>query len=219
MVIIKPRIIVVKSTCFLIRAAFAGLACAAIGGCSFGSSEPGVAGTSSVSNFLFYGGATVPQPAANSTADAGKRIYGCPAVDILDGTAGYRIASANRGADGVAYQASLGQVARECSVAGGRINIRVGLEGRLLQGPAGKAGTFQVPVRVAVKRGKDVVYSRVTRVSVTIPPSDTQAPFSHIEDGISLPVSENDPGEEYEILVGLDPSGAAKQPARRGSRS
>ena len=178
--------------------------------------QPGVAGSSSASNFLFYGGATVPQPTANPQ-DA-RRDYGCPSVDVLDGTAGYRIASANRGAEGVAYQASLGQVARECSVAGERITIRVGIEGRVLQGPAGKAGTFQIPVRVAVKRGKEVVFSKVTRVSVTVPPSDTQASFTHIEDGISLPVSENDPADEYEIFVGFDPSGGQEKKAQRGRR-
>ena len=203
--------------------AIAGLCGALLAGCGGGgvlgtglgrSSEPGVAGTSSASNFLFYGGATVPQATSNPAIV--QREYGCPGVEVLDGTAGYRIASPNRGAEGVAYQASLGQFARECAISGDRITIKVGIEGRVLQGPAGKPGTFQVPVRVAVKRGKDVVFSRQTRVSVTIPPSDTQASFTYVEEGISLPISENDPGEEYEIFVGFDPTG--DKPAARTRR-
>lgn len=144
--------------------------------------------------------------------------FGCPAVDVLEGTAGYRVGAPTGGARGVQYQASIADLSRECAFAGNTVTIRVGIAGRVLIGEAGKPGTYSVPVRVAVKRGDKAVYSNLRRVSVTVPNGESQADFAHIEEGISLPISSKDPSDEYEILVGFDPTGTAALKRERKRR-
>ncbi len=168
------------------------------------SGEPVSGPLGSVKNFVLYGGSTVPEAKPRELA---QREIDCPKLDVLEGTAALRVASAGEGAIGVNYQVSMGETARECRVESNKINIKVGVEGRVLIGTNGKSGTYTVPVRVVVKREKAVIYSRLTRLSVTVPAGDTQAAFTHIEESISLPLTENNPADEYDILVGFDPTG------------
>ncbi len=53
--------------------------------------------------------------------------------------------------------------------------------------------------------------------NVTIPANDTQADFVHVEENVVVPITTNDPGDEYDIYVGLDPTAqqAARQTRRR----
>ena len=180
---------------------------------SSGSSESGPLGTAR--NYLLYGGATVPAPIANPN----ERSINCPKVNVLEGTAAMRIGTQSGSATEVSYQASLGETARECTVQGATVAIKVGVEGRLLVGMLGKPGTYSVPLRIVVKRLKVVLYSKLVRINVTVPAGDTQAGFTHVEEGIVLPLTENDPAEEYDLLVGFDPNGKAdpaeKKPTRR----
>jgi hypothetical protein len=153
-------------------------------------------------------GASVPtQQTSTAPKVIAQRDIDCPKLDVLAGTAALRVASASEGAVGVNYQVSMGQTARECRVENNRMIIKVGVEGRVLIGTNGKSGTYSVPLRIAVKREKEVVYSKLVRLSVTVPNGDTQAGFTHIEEGISLPLTDNNPADEYDILVGFDPTG------------
>lgn len=170
-----------------------------------------------VRNLLVYGGPTVPQsqqPGFNLTDNE----YGCPELGILENAAGYRGAANNAPGVGVAFQASIDNTARECVFQGNQLRLRVGVEGRVLLGQTGKPGTFSVPVRIVVKRRNDIVTQRFTRLSVTVPGSETQADFAHIEENIIVPITENDPGNEYDIYVGLDPTGQQAQRQTRKRR-
>jgi hypothetical protein len=201
---------------FLLVAALAG----ALAGCGGGipglSGDPtpgpaGGGGGNPLSNLLLYGGTTVPP----AQAPREERQYTCPAIDVLEGTAAYRQGRADGSASAVTFQASLGRFARECAFSGSQVSIRVGVEGRLLIGAQGRPGTFSVPVRVVVKRRQEIVTQRFARVQVTVPASDTQADFTHVEENIVLPISQFDPGDEFDIYVGFDPTG---QQARRQTR-
>lgn len=169
-----------------------------------------------VRNQLLYAGPTVPE-----SQRPGFNIIdperGCPTLDILENGAGYRGGNAAQGASGVTFQASITGSARECQLQGNQLRLRVGVEGRVLLGPSGRPGSFAVPVRIVVKRRAEVVTQRFTRLNVTIPGSETQADFAHIEESILVPISEIDPGDEFDIYVGLDPTGqqAARQTRRR----
>jgi hypothetical protein len=192
--------------------AFAGLlVLAGCGSTGSSSGDPSVAGDGSgFATALLYGGRTFSEPPPEA-----KREYSCPKVEILDGTVAYRGGEAGS-ARGVAYQASINDFARECSLPSlQQIRIKVGVQGRVILGENGRPGTYNVPVRVAVRRGSETVHSRLAPVSVTIPGTDTQAPFVAIDETIVLPVSTNDPGEEYTILIGLDPQGARTARPRR----
>jgi hypothetical protein len=171
-------------------------------------------GGSLLSNLFFYGGTTIP-PSQDPGFDQPQSAQTCPEVGVIENTAGYRGGTALQQASGVAFQASLVTLARECIFEAKQVRIRVGVEGRLLLGQNGKPGTFSVPVRVVVKRRSDIVVQRFTRLDVTVPATDTLADFVHIEENIVVPISENDPGDEYDIFVGFDPTG---QPAARQTR-
>ncbi len=87
------------------------------------------------------------------------------------------------------------------------MRIRVGVEGQVLLGQNGRPGTFSVPVRVVVKRRAEIVTQRFTRISVSVPAGETRGAFSHVEENIVVPISSVDPGDEFDIYVGLDPTG------------
>jgi hypothetical protein len=199
----------------LIRMAGLGAAALLLAGCMGGGDSPktsasaGSAGTpsagSTLYNLFYYGGTTVPPSSKGEPED-----IECPAVEILDGTASLRQEAGNA----VRYQLSLGQTARECRSSGDQLAIKIGVEGRALLGPAGSPGTFAVPVRFVVKRGDQILASRLQRQSVSIPPSDTQASFAMVEDNILVPKKGN---ADLQILVGFDGAGAreATKPKRR----
>jgi hypothetical protein len=167
---------------------------------------------STLRNFALYGGAT--QPPSQQPTD-NERDFTCPSVTVAENGAAYRNTPAT--ASSVNFQASLINTARECAFQGNQVSIRVGIEGRLLLGTNGKPGTYSVPVKIQVKRRNDVVMQRFAQVSVTIPSNDTQAEFAHIEERITVPISETDPGDEYDVYVSLDSSGA-KAPRQANRR-
>ncbi|PPD16395.1 MAG: hypothetical protein CTY25_03150 [Methylobacterium sp.] len=209
----------VHSTGLARGAAFAtlGVAILALAGCGSsgtgaGGSDPTVAGDgSSFATSLLYGGRRFTEPPPGN-----RREYTCPSVEILDGTVAMRAGDTGT-ARGVGYQASIRDTARECALtAGDRIQIKVGVQGRFVLGESGKPGDYTVPVRVAVRRtGGETVYSKLLTANVTIPATDTQGTFVVIDDSVSLPLSATDPGDEYTILVGLDPQARTTPRNRR----
>ena len=48
------------------------------------------------------------------------------------------------------YQATIGKTARECTIQAGQITARIGIQGRVIAGPAGAPTSVQIPLRVAV---------------------------------------------------------------------
>jgi hypothetical protein len=191
-------------TAIMLAGALAG--CVGSGASSSGSGSSGNAPSagSTLYNLFNYGGTTVPA----STA-AEEEYFDCPGVEILEGTAALR----QEAGGAVRYQLSLGQTARECRVSGSQVSLKIGVEGRALLGQAGSPGTFSVPVRFVVKRGEQVLVSRLQRQSVTIPPGETQAPFAMVEENISVP-KEGD--GDLRILVGFDGAAKAEPRAARG---
>jgi hypothetical protein len=193
----------------------AALAAIVLAGCGGGipglgggePTAPAGGGGNPLSNLVLYGGTTIPP----SQPPRDQREFTCPAIGVLDGAAAWRQAGAGAGASGVAFQASLVDFARECAFEGGQVALRVGVEGRGLIGPAGRPGTYQVPVRIVVKRRQDIVTQRFARVSVTIPANEAQADFAHVEERLTLPITQFDPGDEYDVYVGFDATGAQAQ--------
>ena len=48
------------------------------------------------------------------------------------------------------YQVTIAQTARECAALGGVMTMKVGVQGRVLLGPAGGPGQVDIPLRMAV---------------------------------------------------------------------
>ena len=167
-----------------------------------------------------------PAPVANGAAE---RPLQCPTIEVLDGTASYRTyAGATQTNHAVRYQFSMGEVARECTHSGKEVLLKVGVEGRVLLGPAGSPGAFTVPVRIAVRHDGDgkAVATKLYQVPATIAAGEDATTFQIVSDPIAVPFVTADADEDYTILVGFDATGKAppaaatgQKGARRGART
>jgi hypothetical protein len=165
------------------------------------------------------------QPAAPSQPQAPGQVailpddFECPTVDIRLGTSTFAVSAA--GVDpspmSLRYQASFGQTARECKLAGNTLTIKVGIEGRVVLGPAGGPGQIDVPVRYAVvEEGPDpkTIVTKVHWQSITISPGETNVPFTQVEEELSFPMPRGKALESYIVYVGFD-SAVAKEPVKK----
>lgn len=134
------------------------------------------------------------------------RAY-CPKIVIRAGTETFDVypKGVKKDDEGAAqkmlYRATVSEVARECNTAGSFLNIRVGVRGRYLSGPTGQTGAFTMPVRVAVTRGDEVLYSQLHEVPAEIPPGRTNGTFQYVDSAISIPKPEQ---EDIIIYAGFD---------------
>ncbi len=146
----------------------------------------------------------------------------CPIVDVKEGGAAHRVYN-GRGTSGndVRYQYSIGQTARECIVQGGQIAIRIGVEGKVLLGPAGSASSFNVPVSIAVRdeSNQQMLSSRTYQVAVSIPTGQTNATFSVVSEPVLVPLRRREANEDYLIIVGFEGQKASPQRRRVSRRS
>jgi hypothetical protein len=117
------------------------------------TSTPDAADSGAPSRFssLFSGaaGASVPAAAGSGAAFNGAD---CPNVDIRSGAGLLTINSKPPDATGVRYQLNLSDVARQCSVVGPDLVMKVGVQGRIIVGAAGGPGPVDIPLRYAVVR-------------------------------------------------------------------
>jgi hypothetical protein len=174
-------------------------------------------------------GSTKPQTSTPSqspqTAGAASTAteIECPVVEIRSGTSTLSVNSAGgEGAAALRYQATLGRTARECTSNAGTLNIKVGIQGRIILGPGGGPGQLDLPLRYAVvKEGPEpkTIISKLNRVAVTIPPEQGNVPFTHVEEALSMPLPPQAELDAYVIYIGFDPQGAKvqekKPPPRR----
>jgi hypothetical protein len=175
--------------------------CAVLGACSSSSDAPAESSTSSRFKNALFLGTSNPAPAPGSTP---LPDVNCPPVEIQSGTAAYTIGD-TKDAFNVRYQASLGELARECTPAPESVGLKVGVSGRLMAGPKGTTGTvIAVPVRIVLldPEGKTAV-TRLTRVSVNLPQGQAGADFTHVEDLGAVPLDANKL-RGWKISVGFD---------------
>ena len=147
----------------------------------------------------------------------------CPQVEVLDGTASVRsYGGSEQSNNDVKYQYSMGDIARECSRAGDQIMIKVGVEGRVLLGPVGQPGSFNVPIRIAIRRDADQkpAMSKLYQVPTTIAFGQTQGDFSLVSEPLAVPFIQIHADEDYTILVGFDdhPAAPGAKPSARRKR-
>ena len=143
--------------------------------------------------------------------------FECPDVQVRQGAA--TLSSSANPAEPTAmnlrYQVSIGATARECRLLPGNIlSIKVGMQGRVILGPEGSPGTFDVPVRFAVVReGLDPrpIMTRLERVSVTVPANDPNVLFSHVAAGLDFPMPRGGEIDSYVVYIGFDPSAVREQ--------
>ena len=161
---------------------------------------------------------------ARTTATGGSSTpdqpdFECPDVSIRAGASTMNI-SANVSEDSamnLRYQIGIGQTARECKLSGTTVMMRVGVQGRVILGPAGVPGQVDLPLRIAVVHegpSPKTILTKLNRVPVTIPPGDGNVPFTMIEEEVSFPMPRKGIIDEYIVYVGFDPQGM-REPARK----
>jgi hypothetical protein len=177
-----------------------------------------------VANFFSGASDKSPQPVANAQPDVE-----CPFIDIRQGASTLTLPppppDGRTEAMGLKYQGSFVRAARECAVNNGQMVMKVGIQGRIIVGPAGGPGHVDVPLRMAVvdapSSGTKVITTKFIQIPVDIPNEDG-ANFSHIEEGLSFPLPT--PASEldnYVVYIGFDqftaqnaakPAPASKKP-------
>ena len=166
-----------------------------------------------------------PAP-AGGTGDIAADDIDCPEVQIRTGASTLMIGSkpgeGEPAALDVRYQGSIIRTARECHVNAGIMTMKVGIEGRIITGPAGGPGTVDVPLRVVVvQEGVDpkTVASRFGRETVTVNNAIDRVTFTHIESDIAFPLPQPlGLIDRYVVYIGFDPLGdkpAKKPPVKR----
>lgn len=205
---------------FVLAAALAG--CSSVGG-MFGSSS-----SSSSSDPLAAGS---PAPAGTGgQATATPPDFECPSIDVRSGASTLTINAAGKVNDATAlelrYQGSIVRTARECSLSAGIVNLKVGIEGRVVLGPAGAPGQMDVPIRVAVVEegvNPKTVVTKLYRTTVVIPPDQGNASFTYVAEDLSFPLPKGSEIDKYVIYLGFDPQPEPKArpaaPRRKRSAS
>ncbi len=122
--------------------------------------------------------------------------------------------SSDKSAMQLKYQVEFTREARECSVAGGNMVMKIGVEGRVVVGPAGGPGRVDVPLRIAVVHetpsgGTRAIQTKFLIIPVVIAPNQGSAPFAHVEDALAFPLpSPIAQLDDYIAYVGFDPQTA-----------
>ncbi len=99
------------------------------------------------------------------------------------------------------FQSTITEVVRECNYRTDMLNMRVGIAGRAINGPTGETGTFQTPVRIAVTRGDEVLYSQLHQIPVTISESTSNASFRFVDSNVNFPIPDK---PNVIVYVGYD---------------
>jgi hypothetical protein len=222
----KPASRVRRATLVLVLAGGVAVSGCTSGGNVFNSSDPspGQASTNTSTsgnrtsfsdrmNAFFFGN---PSTTGQTTAAA---EIDCPSMDIRAGASTYAVSApgAEANATNLRYQATIARAARECAALGATLTIKVGVQGRILLGPAGGPGQIDIPMRLAlVEEGLQpkTIWTKFYRVPVAIPPGQTSVTFVQIEEDLTVPMPRPADLEAYVIYVGFDPAGA-KEPERK----
>ncbi|MDO8877666.1 MAG: hypothetical protein Q8M24_15790 [Pseudolabrys sp.] len=150
----------------------------------------------------------------------------CPGVTVRSGASTLMIGDNSKNADpgalSLRYQGTIIRTARECNVSAGVMTMKVGVEGRIITGPAGGPGNVDVPLRIAVVHegvNPKPITSKFTRIPVTVTSDNDRVGFTHVESNISFPMPVPAGAiDSYVVYVGFDTLTAPEKkppPARR----
>jgi hypothetical protein len=133
----------------------------------------------------------------------------CPPVSIRAGASTYLVGAPGKPAVGndVRFQASITRTSRDCAINSGQITARIGIQGRVIAGPAGAPETVEVPMRIAVVQGgvnEKTIATKAYRTTVTMTEGGS-TPFTIIADDMVYPAPAAADGDAYIFYIGFDP--------------
>ena len=191
----------IKPTLFRF-AALAGLSFA-LAGCSMGSMFGG--GAASSANL--QNATATPQAVAQAQTNALPAIATeCPPIKVrVGGEAMFYYGGGRTGdAKALQYQGVIDEVSRNCVVSNGLITVNMGASGRVLLGPAGKQTSVTAPIRFAVERDGQAIFSEKYSIPVALTPPAESAEFVKVVQNVAVPYLG---GESITIWVGFDTRG------------
>jgi hypothetical protein len=145
----------------------------------------------------------------------------CPVVKIRAGASTYAVAVPGKqpvGSD-LRYQATITRTARDCTRSGGQITARIGIEGRVIAGPAGAPATVEIPLRVAVVQGgvqERTIATKVYRTTVSM--TETNVPFSLVGEDLVYSSPPGATSDSYIFYIGFDPQALTPVAPARSAR-
>lgn len=143
----------------------------------------------------------------------------CPSVTVRSGASTYAVGLPGKEASGsdLRYQAVISRTARECNLNTGVITAKIGIQGRIIAGPAGAPTSVDVPLRVAVVQegvSPKTVFTKAYRTSVSMQP-DGSVPFSLVAEDVAYPAPSVSDNDAYVFYVGFDPQALKPEPKAR----
>lgn len=149
--------------------------------------------------------ATTPAQGATS-ADFVKKDDYCPPIQIRAGTSTMTVYEKGHENETqyVRYLASITQTARECTLVGDTLTVKVGIAGRVVAGPKGSAASITLPIRVAVAKqfgGTAPLFSQLFKLPVALTAPTFGANYNQVEQ-VTVTVGPND--RNLIVFVGFD---------------
>jgi len=146
----------------------------------------------------------------------------CPPVSIRAGASTYAVAAPGKQPIGndLRFQATITKTARDCTLNGGEITARIGIQGRVIAGPAGAPSTVEIPLRVAVVQGgvqEKTIATKVYRTSVSMTEAGSE-PFSLVAEELVYPTPVGAVGDSYIFYIGFDPQALKPEPKPRATK-
>ena len=162
------------------------------------------------------------EPAPNAPAAEVDPDLTCPPVAIRAGASTFAIAAPGKQPVGndLRYQATIAKTARECSINAGQITARIGIQGRVIAGPAGAPSTVQIPLRVAVVQagvGEKVIATKAYQTTVSLS-EDSSVPFTLIADDLVYPAPVGAVADSYVFYIGFDPQALKPEPKQKAPK-
>src|SRR6266446_7574669 len=170
-----------------------------------------------------FGGGKSEEPAEGAPPPAAPDSQSeltCPPVSIRAGASTYAVAAPGKQAVGndVRFQATISKTARDCTLNGGQITARIGIQGRVIAGPAGAPSSVEIPLRVAVVQGgvgEKTIATKAYQTTVSMSESGSE-PFTIVVEDLTYPAPSGSAGDSYIFYIGFDPQ--ALKPERPAPR-
>lgn len=174
-----------------------------LAGCSMGSMFGGGTKTSANLQNATAAPAAVAQAQTNALPAIATE---CPPIKVrVGGEAMFSYGGGRTGdAKSLQYQGVIDEVTRNCVVSNGLITVNMGASGRVLLGPAGKQTSVNAPIRFAVERDGQAVFSEKYTIPVALTPPAQTADFVKVVENVAIPYLG---GETITIWVGFDTRG------------
>jgi hypothetical protein len=165
---------------------------------------------------LFGGKSDAPPPTYVNPGEPETELD-CPPVAIRAGASTFAVALPGKQAAGndVRFQATITKTARECVQNGAEITAHIGIQGRIIAGPAGAPPSIEIPMRVAVVQGgvgEKVIATKAYRTTVTMTSEEGSEPFTLVADDLVYPVPTGNDADKYIFYIGFDPQALAPEP-------